>query len=63
VAVVDQALCIGCGLCVSGCDFEAVILVRKANSVEPPADIRELMGILAVEKGRAEAFMQNLAAT
>jgi ferredoxin len=63
VAVVDQALCIGCGLCVSGCDFAAAILVRKANSVEPPADIRELMGILAVEKGRAEAFMQNLAAT
>jgi ferredoxin len=63
VAVVDQALCIGCGLCVSGCDFEAAVLVRKANSVEPPADIRELMGTLATEKGRAEVFIRNLTAT
>lgn len=63
VAVVDQALCIGCGLCVSGCDFEAADLVRKTDSVEPPANVRELMSTMATEKGRAEGFMANLVAS
>lgn len=62
VAVVDRDKCIGCGLCVSGCGFNAMALVRKENSVEPPADTRELMATLATEKGRAEGFMQNLVA-
>jgi electron transport complex protein RnfB len=63
VAVVDRARCIGCGLCVSGCDFEAAVLVRKADSAEPPANTRELMGRMAVEKGRAEGFAANLVAS
>jgi Fe-S-cluster-containing hydrogenase component 2 len=63
VAVVDTSKCIGCGLCVSGCGFEAMALVRKENSVEPPADNKELYAALAVEKGRAEGFFQNLTAS
>ncbi len=63
VAVVDQTLCIGCGLCVSGCDFEAAALVRKETSIEPPADIREMLSRMATEKGRAEEFLANLTAS
>ncbi len=63
VAVVDTAKCIGCGLCVSGCGFEALALVRKENSIEPPADNKELYAALATEKGRAEGFLQNLTAS
>lgn len=63
VATVDQQRCIGCGLCASGCAFEAAYLVRKEHSVEPPAGIRELMGQIAAEKGRAECFMANLIAS
>lgn len=63
VAVIDIDKCIGCGLCVSGCGFDAMALVRKANSVEPPADNKELYMALAVEKGRAEGFVAGLVAS
>jgi hypothetical protein len=48
---------------VSGCGFDAMALVRKADSVEPPVDNRELYATLAMEKGRAEGFLANLVAS
>jgi ferredoxin len=38
--VVDQARCIGCGLCVTGCPNEAAQLERKteAEIIHPPVD-------------------------
>ena len=40
IAVVDQEKCIGCGLCVTGCKFNAAELERKSDSeiINPPKD-------------------------
>ncbi len=60
VAVVNVSLCIGCGLCVSVCATEAISLVRRADSTEPPAEARELALKAAQERGRLETFLANL---
>ena len=61
VGKVDTALCIGCGLCVSACSFEAIALMRKMETV-PPADHVALVTQIIAEKGRGEAFKENLVA-
>jgi ferredoxin len=59
VAVVDQGRCIGCGLCATTCAAEAIVLERVAE-VAPPVDYRELVTRIGEEKGRLEAFAENL---
>jgi hypothetical protein len=38
---------------------DAISLLRKDDSLEPPADIRELYLKIAEEKGRTEEFLKN----
>jgi ferredoxin len=61
VSIVNADLRIGYGLCASACPADAIALNRRDESIEPPANIRELYLKMAEEKGRVEAFMGNLA--
>jgi ferredoxin len=35
--------CIGCGVCATGCAFEAITLVERAGVPPPPLDQRALL--------------------
>ena len=53
VAEVNRDRCIGCGLCVTTCDPEAISLIAKpeAEYQVPPANSAEQMMSLAKKRG------------
>ena len=53
VAHVNLDRCIGCGLCVTVCEFDAVALKDKevGERMEPPANLVETYMKIAQEKG------------
>lgn len=56
VAVVDVGQCIGCGVCAAHCPNEALALVRREATREPPKDYATWVVQVALEKGRIEAL-------
>jgi electron transport complex protein RnfB len=58
VAEVDSERCIGCGLCVTGCDAEAVHLVKRQHPPDPPQTMVEMGLKIAAEKGKTEDFIK-----
>jgi Fe-S-cluster-containing hydrogenase component 2 len=55
---VDEAMCIGCGLCVTGCPNEALHLVVREDAAAPPATSRDVGLVLLQEKGKLQRFIE-----
>jgi ferredoxin len=56
-AVVNTAECLGCGVCVTECPSNAMLLVAKPSGpVPPPRNWREMLLRIAQEKGRTYFF-------
>jgi electron transport complex protein RnfB len=58
VAEVNTEECIGCGLCVTTCPAEAMVLVERKQVPSTPANIMEMSTKVLQEKGRLDAFMK-----
>ncbi|NIQ53975.1 MAG: 4Fe-4S dicluster domain-containing protein, partial [Gammaproteobacteria bacterium] len=48
--VVDRDRCIGCGLCVSACDYDAVRLQRRPETKTPPRTQNRLYTKITMER-------------
>ena len=60
-AALKQERCIGCGLCVSTCPAEALMLVRKPEWQQPniPNNQRELFTLRSKLRAQAKAELAN----
>ncbi|PKN52615.1 MAG: hypothetical protein CVU55_05100 [Deltaproteobacteria bacterium HGW-Deltaproteobacteria-13] len=58
VAVIHEAECIGCGLCVTGCPAEAIVLKEREPLPPLPATVTEMGAKVLQEKGRLDAFLK-----
>jgi ferredoxin len=56
VAVVDQNVCLGCGVCVRSCPKDVIHLKRRAIQVITPVNSTHRFILQAIEKGT----LQNL---
>jgi ferredoxin len=55
-AVVDESLCIGCGVCSASCSRKALLLRKRSQRVYLPEDTLERVIIASLERGT----LQNL---
>ena len=54
---IDEAKCLGCGLCVTGCNDEAMKLIRRGDRIEPAKTNRDMGIAVLMEQGKLEGFM------
>jgi electron transport complex protein RnfB len=60
VAEVDVKRCIGCGLCTTTCDGQAITMAPRAEAAEPMPTAAELGIKIMGEKGKLEAFLKMM---
>ena len=58
MAEVDTDLCIGCGLCATGCPEDAIELVRREESPVPTPTMREMGANILMARGKLEDFLK-----
>jgi len=52
VAVLDETLCLGCGVCYSACKFGAIAFKPRARRVLTPETMFDRMVAMAIERGK-----------
>jgi Pyruvate/2-oxoacid:ferredoxin oxidoreductase delta subunit len=57
LARVSRERCIGCGLCVSTCETNALSMVQRKDAGVPPKTISEMGMRVLTEKGRLQEYM------
>jgi len=58
--VVDLKRCIGCALCATGCDTDAVEMVRREEVPETPGSMPELGVEVLKSRGKLEEFLEEI---
>ncbi|MBL7074864.1 4Fe-4S binding protein [candidate division KSB1 bacterium] len=59
VSSVNKDICLGCGVCISACEKNAISLIPRKNPTIPKGTIRELYKTILREKGRLTTFIVN----
>ncbi len=59
-AQINAEWCIGCGLCVSSCDDEAILLIKRIPLPDVPDNIMEWTKKAVETRGVADAFLKEL---
>jgi len=56
IAKLDEDLCLGCGVCVRNCEWDAIELEERPERVLTPVDSGQRAVMMAIERGK----LQNL---
>jgi ferredoxin len=57
IVAVDELRCIGCGLCVSVCPFEALSMKKRETALSTPATYQDIGIKVLTEKGKLAEFI------
>lgn len=57
VVIVDESVCLGCGVCVAACRFNAILMNNRGKRTLTPANTLERLLMMAVERGKLHNFL------
>lgn len=54
IAVVDKDMCIGCGVCDSSCNFDALEMIHRESRVFTPVNLNQKLILQAIETNKLQ---------